>query len=271
MKWMTSLHPHESMVLSSTALVTRLFSTSISTACRAKHMDKLTLSNQHHSLKPVFITSLPLDCRDSQHRCFWSHETSVRPFSWRVAPRGQGAQPSVALGTPVHPLPVSVIPYLCLWAPLLEQHWRVSQNQQSPAQSTLPACWHDNLGAWSGLVPLQEHSWCLSARVWAGTYSPPSPRFLFAALLTRDSLAVFQPCQRCQWRGEGDTSLSGQCCAKLPPAPRDQHPWQTHQDVSCVAAAEHEPGKGWGDPWQRNSRGKSKAISVQTTTFPVLG
>lgn len=110
---------------------------------------------------------------------------------------------------------------------------------------------------------------CVCLRVY--TYSPCSPSFLFAVLLTRDSLAVFQPCWRHQWRGRRNTSLSGHSYAKLPPASRDQHPWQTHQDVSCLASAEHEPGKGWGHPWQRNSRGKSKAISVQTTTFPILG
>lgn len=155
MKWMTSLYPHESMVLSSRALVTRLFSTSVSTACRAKHLDKLTLSNQHHSLKPVFITSLPLDCRDSQHRCFWSHETSLRPFSWRVAPRGQACStlcgpghPCASLTCVCHPFPVSV--GTSTWAALKGEPKPAEPSTEHPASLL---AWQPWCLEWFGAPP----------------------------------------------------------------------------------------------------------------------
>lgn len=136
---MTSPYPHESMVLSSRALVTRFFSTSVSTACRAKHMYKLTSSNQHHSLKPVFSASLPLDCRHSS-------PASLLLKAWNTSQTLQleGGIQGTGMLNPRWPWAPLCIPYLCLWAAGLRQHGWVSRNQQSSAQ-TLPACCQNNV------------------------------------------------------------------------------------------------------------------------------
>lgn len=219
-----------------------------------------TSSHQHHSSMPVFNTSLPLDCRDSLAALLLLKSWNISQTLQLEGGRGQACSTLCRSG---HPLPMSV--GTCTLAELMGEPKSGELSRKHPASLLSEQCA-------CGLMPLKGHSWCLSAPVSASVFALrvltlPS----FAVLLIRDSFAVFQPCQRYQWRGERSTSLSGHCCAKLPPASRDQHPWQTHQDMSCLASAEHEPGKGWGHPWQRNSRGKSKAISVQTTTFPVLG
>lgn len=210
---------------------------------------------------PVFNTSLPLDCRDSS-------------AAWLLLKPGKLSQ-TLQLKSGIQE--TGMLNPLWLWPPLTHvfghlyfgsidgQAETKRAQHKAPCQPSVRAVcpWFD--------VPQRAFltSKCLCVCLCVCICSPYSLSFAF--LLTRDSFAVFQPWQRHQWRGERDTSLSGQCCTKFPPASRHQHPWQTHQDVSCLASAEHEPGKGWGHPWQRNSRGKSKVISVQTTTFPVLG
>lgn len=94
-----------------------------------------TLSHQHHSSKPIFNTSLPLDCRESS-----AASLLLKPWIISQILELEGGIQGTGMLSPLWLWPPLCLPYLCLWAPVLWQYWWVSWNQERSAQSTLPAC-----------------------------------------------------------------------------------------------------------------------------------